>query len=311
MAAPKIVSGGCGCVTSKLVLVDLRDRAREHQPAAVAALLPDVLEEDRLVREDVRLIVHRVVLREQVVVEEARRSGTRDHERRVQDLDVAEGARELRDALLVGEDLLRTRRELVDHRIPDGARELEEQHVQLAQREQLIGIDGPRVVHVEDPDIAVVDEQVRVADRTVGGRAQRVDHQPQRPGLERDEILRLDEPVEAQPLELLAEGLERVGGQQDLGVLVAMLGQPARIEVIVVEMADVEVRGRADDPRIDAVVGGEGEPRREVRGVEPRIGEDADALRLEEEPGLAEECDPHGDRGYRRGRSEAAGRAVE
>ena len=167
---------------------DVGDRARQHQPPAVAALLLDVAQERRLVGERVPLVAVDVVVLEQVVVEEARRAGRRDDEGRVEDLDVAEGPGRLGDPLLVAQDLLGVVRVVVDHRVPDGARELQERDVDRPVREQPVRLGRPRVVHVEDADLAVVDEQRGVADRPVGRGDQGVDRQAQRPGLERLEV---------------------------------------------------------------------------------------------------------------------------
>ena len=117
--------------------------------------------------------------------------------------------------------------------------------------------------------------------------------QRQRSGLERHEVDALDEPVEPERRELLAQVIERVRRQEHGRVLVDVVAQVARVEVVVMEVRDVQVRRVADPLRIDAVVGRERVPRTEERGVEPGIAQDADAAGLDEEPGLAEEGDLH------------------
>ena len=250
--------------------------------------LREVVEEDGLVGEDVGRVAVEVVLLEQVVVEEARRSGARHDERRGEDLDVALGPGELDDPLLVGEGDLRLRRELVDHRVPDRARELEEQQVERPEGQELVRVGRARVVHVQDAGLAVVDEQRRVAERAVGRGVERHDQDPQTAAeLERLAVGGLDEPPEAEVVELVAEVVDRVVGQDDGRVLRAVLAQPVRVEVIVVEVADVEVVGAADRPRVDPVVGREREPRPEVGGVEPRVAQDAagPGLEVQRRPG--------------------------
>ena len=269
------------------------DRAGQHQASAGAATLGDVLEEGRLVRKGVPLVAREVVEPEQVVVEEAGRPGRGHDEGWVQDFDVAERAGELGDPLLVAEDLLGVVGIVVDHRIPDGARELQERGVQRAAREQPVRLGRPRVVHVEDADLAVVDHERRVADRAVGRGDERVDREGQRPGLERLEIDALDEPREPERPKLLLEVVERVGREQHRRVLVDVVAQVARVEMVVVEVRDVEIRRVPDALGIDAVVGREREPRAEERGVEPGVAQDADALRFHEEARLAEERDLH------------------
>ena len=230
---------------------------------------------------------------EQVVVEEARRPGRGHDEGRVEDLDVAERACRLGDALLVAEDVLRVVRVVVDHRVPDGAGELQEGDVDRAVGGQLVGLRGARVVHVQDAHVAVVDEQCRVADRAVGRGDEGVDREAQRPGFERLKVLRLDEGREAELGQLLAQVVERVVRQQDGRVLVDVRGEVARVEVVVVEVRDVQVRRVADPLRVDPVVGRERVPRPEEGGVEPRVAQDADALGLDEQAGLAKEGDLH------------------
>ncbi len=164
------------------------DRAREHQPATIATVLLEIGEEGRLVGERVPLVTVQVVELEEVVVEEARRPGRGHDERRVEDLHVAERPRELRDPLLVAEDLLGVVGVVVDHRVPDGSGELEEQRIQRPVREEPVRLGRARVVHVQHADLAVVDDQRGVADRAVGRGDEGVDGEGQRSSLERHEI---------------------------------------------------------------------------------------------------------------------------
>ena len=63
-------------------IVEVGDRAGQQQPALVVALLGQPVEVDRLVGEDVRLVAEDVVEAPQLLVEEARRPGGREHEPR-------------------------------------------------------------------------------------------------------------------------------------------------------------------------------------------------------------------------------------
>ena len=113
--------------------------------------------------------------------------------------------------------------------------------------------------------------------RAVGRGDEGVDGQAQRPGIERLKVLRLDEAVESERGERLAQVVERVVGQQDGRVLVDVLGEEARVEVVVVEVRDVQEGRVADTLRVDAVVGRERVPGAEEGRVEPRVAQDADA----------------------------------
>ena len=156
------------------------------------------------------------------------------------------------------------------------------------------GSGRPRVVHVEEARLAVVDDQGRVADRPVRGGDQRLDLERQAVGgVDRAAVLRLQEAVEAQRLELLAQGVERVGRQDDGGVLVAVRRQPLRVEVVVVQVRHVEVGRVADRLGVDAVVAREGEPRGEEGRVEPRVAQDGRTRRLDVQACLAQEGHTH------------------
>ena len=270
------------------------DAAGDHQPRVEPPLLRDVVKEDRLGGEDVVGIVVQVVELEQVVVQEARRAGRRDRDPRVHQLDVAIRPGQLGDALLVRQGHLRARRQVVHHGVPDGARELQEEDVDRPERQEMVGIGRPRVVHVEQTRLAVVDDQGRVADGAVRRGHERLDLEGQAIiGVDRSAVLGLQEAVEAQRLELLAQGIERVGRQDDRGVLVAVRRQPLRVEVVMVQVRHVEVGRVADRLGVDRVVPREGEPRGEERRVEPRVAQDGGTRRLDVQACLAQEGHTH------------------
>ena len=103
---------------------DLDARARHVQHAAVTGPI-EPFEERGLVREDAQLVAVDHVETEQVGVEEARWTGARHHRAGTDVLDVAHGTRELAVDLRIAEHALHVVGHLVDHRVPDGAGELQ------------------------------------------------------------------------------------------------------------------------------------------------------------------------------------------
>ena len=228
---------------------EISGRSGDHQQAAVVAVGAHLVEEDHLVGEDVGRIAVVVVEVAQLGIQEARRAGRRDHPGRADLGDVLPAAVHLALALLGAERLLGAGRHVVDHRVPDRARVLQHVHVDLAEiGVQDVEIDGPGVVHVEADGLAVVDDQAGVADRAVGGRAQRDDHHVEVALGPADAVLDrvggLEEPVEAQLLQFAAQVGHREVGQQHDGVLVDVLAQVLRVEVVLVQVGDVEVVAR-------------------------------------------------------------------
>ncbi len=97
------------------------------------AVCPHLVQEYRLVREDVGRVTAVVVEATQIGVEEARRAGRRHHPRRTDLSDVLAAAVHLALTLLGAERLLRPSRHVVDHRVPDRARVLQHVHVDVAE----------------------------------------------------------------------------------------------------------------------------------------------------------------------------------
>ena len=222
------------------------------------AVCPHLVQEHHLVREDVGRVAVVVVEVAQFGIEEARRAGRRDHPRRADLSDVLAAAVHLALTLLGAERLLGAGRHVVDHRVPDRARVLQHVHVDVAEiGVQHLEVDGPRVVHVEAHGLSVVDHQTGVADRAVGRGAQRDDHHVEVALGPADAVLdrvrRLEEPVKAQLLQFALQVGHRVVGQQHDGVLVDVLAQVLRVEVVAVQVRDVEVvarrRGRPSPAR--------------------------------------------------------------
>ena len=84
----------------------------------------------------------------------------------------------------------------------------------------------------------------------------------------------LDEGVEPKAHQRLPKLRERVGGENDGGILVAPASEPLRVKMVSVEMADVEVVGRPKGLMIKAVISRVWEPACVVRRIEPRITKD-------------------------------------
>ena len=84
-------------------------------------------------------------------------------------------------------------------------------------------------------------------------------------------VLGAQEFGEADLAQAAFEQVERVVGQEDGGLFGDVVAQEFGVEVVVVQMRDEEVVGVGDLRAVDALVAGEGEPRGEVGGIEPRV----------------------------------------
>jgi len=97
--------------------------------------------------------------------------------------------------------------------------------------------------------------------------------------------------------QLVAQVRHREVRQQHRGVLRHVLAQPARVEVVVVQVRDIEVLGAPELRRIrrraERGVVGEREPRGEVGRGEPRVAEDPAGGRLHQHPGVTDRRDAH------------------
>ena len=205
-----------------------------------------LFEEHHLVGKDVGRVPVVVVEIAQFRVQEARRSGRRDHPGGPDVGDVLPAAVHPALALLSAEGLLGALRHVVDHRIPDGPGVLRQVDVDTAElRLQAVQRQWPGVVHIEDGGDAVGEDQPGVADRSVGRGAQRDDHHVQialgAAEAVLDGVLGLQEPMEAQGFQLPLEVGYGEVGQQDHGFLVDVFGEQSRIEVVRMQVRDVEV----------------------------------------------------------------------
>ncbi|CDZ88344.1 hypothetical protein RHRU231_40094 [Rhodococcus ruber] len=282
----------------RLAAVHVEDRAGDHQHATVVAVQAHLLEEDHLVGEDVALVAVVVVEVAQRRVEEHRRTGRRDHPRRPDLVDVAAAAVHAALALLLAEVRLGALGDVVDHRVPDRARVLQQVDVDLPEGlEHRVHLDRAGVVHVEHRGLAVRDDETGVADRSVRGCAQGDDHHVQVALGPADGVLdgigRLEELREPELLELATQVRDREVGQQHRRVLADVLAQVLRVEVILVQVRDVQVVDVAERTPVQLRVVREGEPRREVRGVDPRVAQDRSRFGLNVEPGVSDAGDLH------------------
>ncbi len=257
-----------------------------------------LVQEHHLVGEDVGRIVVVVVEVAQLRVEKARRAGRRDHPGRADLRDVLPAAVHPALPLLGPERFLGPGRHVVDHRVPDRPRVLQHVHVDLAEiGVQHVQVDGPGIVHVEGDGLPVVDDQAGIADGPVGGRAQRDDHHvqvalgPAHPVFDR--VGGLEEPVEAQLLQLAPQVGHREVRKQHDGVLVDVFGQVLRVEVVLVQVRDVQIVDLAERRPVERAVVGKREPGREVRRVHPGIAQDVSGLGVDAEAGVADARDLH------------------
>ncbi len=273
-------------------------RPGHHQQAVVVAVAAHLVEEHHLVGEDVGRVAVVVVEVTQLGVQETRRAGGRDHPGRPDLSDVLTGPVHLALTLLDAERLLGALRHVVDHRVPDGAGVLQHVHVDVTERVgQHVEIDRPRVVHVERRRDAVADHQPRIADRAVGGRAQRDDHDVQLALRAAEPVLHrvggLEEPVKPQHLQRIFQVRHRIVRQQHDGVLVDVLGQQPGVEVVLVQVRDVQVVAVAQRVPVQAAVVRERKPRREVGRVDPRVAQNAAGRSIDPKAGVADACDLH------------------
>ena len=130
--------------------VEIDHRAGQHKMRTVDPVRGELVEEHRLVREDVGRIPVEVVEREEVGVEEAGRPGAREHVRCVDRLHVSLGALHLVDAFRPRQAGFLRRREVVGDRVPDCSREMEQLRVERAEGMERIEVAGSGVVLVED-----------------------------------------------------------------------------------------------------------------------------------------------------------------
>ena len=105
----------------------------------------------------------------------------------------------------------------------------------------------------------------------------------------------LDEGVEPEAHQRLPKLRERVGGEDDGGILAAPASEPLRVKMVSVEMADVEVVGRPKGLMIKAVISRVWKPACVVRRIEPRITEDRTVRGMDLHASLSDEFDPHGE----------------
>ncbi len=127
-------ASGMGCVSATFSLPrSSTAEPGDHQQTTIVAVDAHLLEERDLVGEDVSLVAVIVVEVTQVVVEEDRRAGRRDNPGSVDLGDVVAAAVHAALTLLLAEVALGALRDVVDHRVPDRARVLQQMDVDLPE----------------------------------------------------------------------------------------------------------------------------------------------------------------------------------
>ena len=147
--------------------------------------------------------------------------------------------------------------------------------VERAEAADGVEVDRPRVVLVIDAGLAIVDEQPRVAQRTIHRGHHRHHHQPQPIHLQRLAVARPEEAREAEGTHGLLQRIDRVVGQDNGGVLRDVVAQEFGIEMVVVQVGDVQVGRGRDLVQVDGLVAREGKPGRIVGRIEPRVAQNA------------------------------------
>ena len=161
------------------------------------------------------------------------------------------------DPFLGGETVALGRVEVVDDRVPDRARELEEVRVVRPEGAQCFRVAGPSVVLVEHRARGVAEHERRIAEGSVGRRRHREDRDLEAVEVERFAVAGLDEVPEPEPL--AAPGEERRGevGEEHPGALVDVAGEELGIEMVAMEVRHVEEVGPRRSPPV---------PSRSLRG---------------------------------------------
>ena len=266
---------------------DVEDGAGDHE-AGIDTPFREIFGEHRLVREGVRLIAGQVVEGEQLVIKETGRAGARHHVPGPDALDVAQGAVQAVGPFGGPERALGRRRQLVGPRPPDRPGKLQEMRVKRAEREQLLKVDGPRVILVQHGRGAVTDGQRRISQRAVRRGLQRLDHQPQAANLHGFPVRHGEESREAQELQPFAQVRHREVGQQHGRGMRHVIAQQDRVEMVLMQMRHIQVIGLPETSPVQPAVVREDEPRIEVARVRPRIAQDAPVRGVNPQPGMAQ-----------------------
>ena len=132
-------------------------------------------------------------------IEEARRSGARHDGAGADRLDVAHGAGQLAVDLRPDERRQLAVGQLVHHRVPDRPAVLQPVQVDRAVGAQRVEVGGAAVVLVDEADVAVADDERRVATGTVGDARLDVDRHGQPAEVELLAVGRADQVREAEP----------------------------------------------------------------------------------------------------------------
>ncbi len=200
-------------------------------------------------------------------------------------------------ALELAEGRLGVGRQVVDHRVPDRSRELQQVRVHVTQLRERGQFRGARVVLVQESNpVDVLHPDRGVPQRAVRGCRHRLDHDLQAT-IEFDDLLVGQSPQvresEVTQFRLHVTG-RKVRIQHD-GVLADMVSEVLGVEMVPVQVRHVQVVAVPQPVPIQAGVVGEGEPRGEVRGVHPGVTQDGPGgLCLDEDARVTGAGDPHG-----------------
>jgi hypothetical protein len=108
-----------------------------------------------------------------------------------------------------------------------------------------------------------------------------------------DRVGGFKEPVKAHLLQLTPKVGNRIVGQQHHRVLVHVLAQILRVEVVGVQVRDVEIVAVAERVPVQGAVVGKREPRGEICRVDPGVAQDASGLGVDPETRMSDARDLH------------------
>src|SRR5215471_9715064 len=126
--------------------------------------------------------------------------------------------------------------------------------VKSAQGGESLDFNRPRVVLVENSNVTIIDDEARVADGPVSRSNEAMKDHLHPVQLQRFPVPCLYESMEAQVSQRGFQKGKRVVGQENRSVLGHPVSKEDWVEVVVVEMRDVEVRGLLEPPEIEAFI---------------------------------------------------------
>ena len=140
--------------------------------------------------------------------------------------------------------------------------------------QEAIRVRGAAVIQVQEALYAVIDEECGITNGAVCGGCEGLYDDAEATMAHRDARLRLDKRVETELLEGLLELWERVGGEDNHSILVAVGLEPLGVEVVSMQVTDVEVVGGSQRGMVELVVSRIWEPAGVIRRIEPGVTQD-------------------------------------